>query len=344
MPISGLPHSLSTLSSLIAAAHSPQISYTFGRLIPTLLIIESPDALFEPLPTIDPDAPLDPNAPAEQEVTAIKQKPITSSFRKTLKHLQSKGGYPARFRGFALYLVYSILFTIISAPLSAIPIVGQTVGIFVASILLANVSLAWTHIVISEPSAKPWFRRIPGLQAWKKIAVPTAVFGLATQLASLPPLILAKIFGLNKLKETGPDMTSGQQGIVALEGFAIAVLSLVLFLVLVLPANVMLTRVQASLLDDAEETIVPFDRSFGGKVVPEIVGGGGVISMRDAWNTFDWASRFRLVKAYAKLILLHFLVWFVFIIVVVIEILLIARLDPQKIFPGKGEKGGDSEI
>jgi hypothetical protein len=204
--------------------------------------------------------------------------------------------------------------------------------------------MAWTHIVISEPSAKPWWRRVLGLRAWRKVLAPTAIFALATQLSVLAPVILAKIFGLNKLKERAPDMTGGQQGIVAVESIAVFVLGLVLSLMVVLPANVMLTRVQASLLDDAEETIVPFDRSFGGKVVPEIVGGAGVIGMRDAWHTFDWASRFRLVKAYAKVIVLQFLVSIIFVIVLVIEIFLIARLDPKKVFPGNGGKGGDSEM
>jgi hypothetical protein len=39
------------------------------------------------------------------------------------------------------------------------------------------------------------------------------------------------------------------------------------------PADVTLTRVQASLLPDIEETIVPFDQTFCEKVVPEVIGG-----------------------------------------------------------------------
>jgi hypothetical protein len=56
--------------------------------------------------------------------------------------------------------------------------------------------------------------------------------------------------------------------------------------------------VQASLLPGSEETIVPFDRTFGGKVM---VGGSGVVGMLDAWRSFGWSSRIRLLRVYAKL-------------------------------------------
>ena len=39
------------------------------------------------------------------------------------------------------------------------------------------------------------------------------------------------------------------------------------------------------MLPDEDEAIVPFDRSFGGKVVPAILGGSGKLSIRDAWKT-----------------------------------------------------------
>jgi hypothetical protein len=107
---------------------------------------------------------------------------------------------------------------------------------------------------------------------------------------------------------------------------------------LVLPADVTLTRVQASLLPDAEETIVPFDRSFGGKVIPEIVGGSGVLSMLDAWKSFDWSSRIRLVKAYAKIYALQILVSFFFGLCLAAEMFLIAGKDWASVLPGDGNK------
>jgi hypothetical protein len=322
------------------------IDYTFGRLVPTLVMIESPDALFEPLPTIDPDSDeaINPNAALEAQPVAVKQAAITSSFRKTLKHLQAKGGLPSRFRGFSIFLVNSILFSIISSSLSAIPLVPSTVAAVLASVLLANFSMAWTHIVISDPNPKPWFRRLPSMRLYKKIVTPAAILAVAEQLSVLLPATLAKVYDFGKLKETAPTMSGGRTVVVGLEGFSIFIFGLVLAFFFVLPANVVLTRVQASLLDDAEESIVPFDRSFGGKVVPEIVGGTGIIGMVDAWKTFDWASRIRLVKSYAKVLLMQIGVIILFVIVVVIEVFAIAHLDLKKILPGDGNNGGDSEI
>jgi len=86
-----------------------------------------------------------------------------------------------------------------------------------------------------------------------------------------------------------------------------------------------LTRVQASLLADSEETIVPFDRSFNGKVIPEIVGGSGAIGMLDAWKTFDWAARIRLVKAYFKVFLMQLAVAAVFLAIGIFEVVLVFR-------------------
>jgi uncharacterized membrane protein (UPF0182 family) len=54
------------------------------------------------------------------------------------------------------------------------------------------------------------------------------------------------------------------------------------------------------MLPEEDETIVPFDRSFGGKVSPAITGGSGKIGIVDAWTTFDWAARVRYAKVTGK--------------------------------------------
>lgn len=304
-------------------------------------MIETPDALFEPLPTIDPDTdtPLDANATGEP--VTLKQQTISSSFRRTLKHLKTKGGFSARFRGFSIYLVNMILMGLISGPISALPLVPSSVGVILAAVLLANFTTAWTHIVISEPSAKPWFRRIPSRRQWKKVALPAAVLAVAEQLSVYVPMLFSKIYHFDRLQQDAPNMSGGKTAVVGLEAFSVFVFGVVLSFFLVLPANVVLTRIQASLLDDAEETIVPFDRTFSGKVVPEIVGGSGVISMTDAWKTFDWAARVRLVKTYAKVLLLQILVSIVFISVLAIEFFAIAQADLSKVLPGDGKDSKD---
>jgi hypothetical protein len=134
-------------------------------------------------------------------------------------------------------------------------------------------------------------------------------------------------------------MTPHQQTVMGLKAIGIAVLSLVLGFFVVIPANVALTRVQASLLNDTEETIVPFDRSFGGKVVPEIVGGSGVIGMLEAWKSFDWDSRIRLIKAYCKVFAMQMAVTLMFTVLLVSQLFIIVGKDWSKFIPRDDNKG-----
>jgi hypothetical protein len=66
-------------------------------------------------------------------------------------------------------------------------------------------------------------------------------------------------------------------------------------------------RVMASLLPDDIDTLVPMDRSFGGKVVAAEAGGSGKLGLIAAWRTFPWRSRFRLVGTVAAGYVMFFL-------------------------------------
>jgi hypothetical protein len=306
-------------------------------------MIESPEALlFEPLSTIDPDAPLDATKPTtEPDLLLVKQQPITSSFRRTVKHLQAKGGKAARFRGFSIYLINAFLVSSVSQMMNSLPFVPRGTGAVLVTIALANFSMAWTHIVISEPSPKPWYRRIPAARLWKKVAGPTAVLAIAEQLTILLPATLSILYGLHDVRDEARNMNKQQVSMAGLKALSVAALGLILAFFLVLPANVTLSRVQASMLDDSEETIVPFDRSFGGKVVPEIIGGTGVIGLLDAWKTFDWNSRVCLVKAYVKVFAMQVAVSILFFVVMLGEVFLIVGTDFGRLLP---ENGKDGEI
>jgi hypothetical protein len=62
-----------------------------------------------------------------------------------------------------------------------------------------------------------------------------------------------------------------------------------------IPVNAIMIRVLASLLPDDIDTLVPLDRSFGGRVVATDAGGTGRLGLIAAWLTFSWRARFRLV-------------------------------------------------
>ena len=91
------------------------------------------------------------------------------------------------------------------------------------------------------------------------------------------------------------------QNIALLQMFFIVLIAIGIFVFVVIPADVTLRRVQASMLPEEDESIVPFDRTFAGKVKPEILGGSGAVSMLDAWKSFDRSARIRLMKLYLKI-------------------------------------------
>jgi len=318
------------------------IQYTFGRLLPTLLMIESPaeDLSFEPLATEDPDASLDPSTNKTTVPVTPRPQYITSSFRSFHRHLISVGGRRGRFRGLSVFVFNVMAVGLVASLISVFPIIRmfpRAVPNMIAAVMCANLDLAWTCIVISEPSPKPWFRRLPTMKVWKKVAAPTAVLAVAEQLSIFIPYYIA--VATNLVDHTADNMdkyTSGQKTGLAFQGLGLALFGMVLSLLLVVPARVVLTRVQASLLSDTEETIVPFDRSFGGKVVPEIVGGTGVIGMLDAWKTFDFQSRIRLVKVYVKVFILQFAVSLVFVIILALQLVLL--VGNAKEIPVDGDK------
>ena len=297
-------------------ANNSQMEYVFGRVVPTLVMIESPqdNIDFEPIPTTDSD---DAMAKDPEHITRPTTQYISSSFRRSFHMLRAEGG---RFRGFAIFVAHraavAFVAKLLSNTLGFLPIFVWAVG---ASVLCAQLSLGWTLIVISKPSPKFWFRRIPSMKMMKKIAIPTAVHALATQAALAAPVYLFIALGLSPDLNQVVNMPDHERNANVGKSFGVMVFGLILSLVLTVPATVMLTRVQASLLSDDEETIVPFDRTFGGKVIPEIVGGSGTIGMLEAWTSFDWSARVRLVKAYVKTFAIVFAMCTFFTILLIAE-------------------------
>ena len=323
--------------STVADRYPLKVRYTFGTLVATLAMIETPIAtsiIRTPPPTNDekedPDAPL-PAASSEkeplveQELLLVKQAPITSKFRTTIKHLRARAGPMSRFRGLRVALVYNFLHFVILELLMSLS--GRSRNLeplcfVIATTFLARMDALWTHIVISEPNSQRWYQRKVSGKQWKKLLGPTAVYAIAEQLAIHMPVALFRRFGQPSFRSIGPHHTTPTQapGVIVAQLGLVSVVGLFSAVFILFPAAVMLRRVQASMLAEHEESIVPFDRTFGGKVVPEIVGGTGMIGMIDAWRTFDWNSRMRLMGVYFKTAAIQGAVTFLFFCVVVGEL------------------------
>ena len=320
------------LSAVLCLLFLTSIRYTLWGVVSTLAEVEQPQNSF--LITAEKAAvegDVLPEEAAEAEVAVIKQKPITATIRTTIRHLHARAGFAARWRGLSLFVVYAVAHSLLSGFIANMfgafhyPDMGsvllvKSLGSIIATITLARFSTAWVHIVISEPSSKPWYRRVPGVRSWKNVWAPSALVDLTTRLAFALPVICAIALGLK------PEDFQGQHpGMVALKGLVCVALGLLTVIALVIPATVSLIRVQASMLPEENEAIVPFDRTFGGKVVPEILGGSGAIGFVDAWKTFDMSARARIVKLFFKFLSIEVALHLFFLMVLGLEAFALIR-------------------
>lgn len=268
---------------------------------------------------VTPKAPKTTNAAelqeAEVEATMVKGKPITSKIRTTIRYLVERAGWLSRWRGLSVFVVYAIAHSltksVLAFPLMIVsfgqPLIAHSLASLIASVALVPVSTTWVHIVISEPSPKRWWQRIPPMSTWKHVWVATVIVDVVTRLSFLIPLGCATLLGL-----LNQDATSQHPALFLFKLAICGALGLITLVSLVVPSIVVLVRMQASLLPEEHESIVPFDRTYGGKVVPQILGGTGAISFTDAWKTFGMAARWRIVKLFFKFIAIEVVLHVVF--------------------------------
>lgn len=254
-----------------------------------------------------PDAPLDKQEKEhliDEEVILVKQDPITGSIRKTIRHLHTVGGFTARWRGLGISMVYHLAHSLISNFIFSFvhPFAWVQVLAYVASsVLLARIHMTWTHVIISKPSSKPWFRRVAGdRKTWRTLVLPSAVYATAQMATIGLPFLAFVIF------TSGP-ADAQQQCIGVMVG---GLIMLALSVLILLPASVTLTRIEASFLPADEDTIVPFDRTLNGATTNAITLDGSPSGSRkslfiEAWRSFDMASRLRLIKFYIKMALVQ---------------------------------------
>ncbi|CCC08283.1 unnamed protein product [Sordaria macrospora k-hell] len=286
------------------------VYYTAHTVFPTLAMIEDPN----PPPGYTP-VPLDTqedSAPSgEFEVVEANPKPITSSLHATHRLLWTwrREGY---FQGLGCALITVFCTVVLAAFITVYTFLPHFVGSFIATVLLTQLSTVWVHIVITPPSARPWYSRIlPFRYVFKATALPLLAHWAASVAAIEIPRLLAFILGLPVNLDQNSDSNSDSPSdpnmdlplsMLLLKGIPVAALTILLYLFAVIPTQVILVRVQASLLPPTEDAIVPFDRSFKGKLDPAVLGGGSetFLTMRDALTTFGREGWSRLVKMYLK--------------------------------------------
>ncbi|KAH0384395.1 hypothetical protein KCU92_g4496, partial [Aureobasidium melanogenum] len=286
------------------------IRYTLGGVVASLAMIEDRQTTLVETRTLavdekeDPDAPLDKARLIDEEVMVIHQTPLTSSIRNTLKHLTSIGGFRARWRGLGAALIYNLVHSLtvsfiamFVAAFTGLPVVGRILANIAANVLLARIHMVWTHTVISEPSSLSWSQRLAQTDRtmFRALALPTLVHSIA-ELATYGLPVAMFLF-------VGPEITSDRGNEQLLVRGASSLSAFILLNVLILlPATVTRTRIEASFLPEDTKTIVPFDRTFNGatSMIALDSRAGRRSLFIEAWRSFDMASRIRLVKFFVK--------------------------------------------
>ncbi|KAK5998526.1 hypothetical protein PT974_00905 [Cladobotryum mycophilum] len=256
------------------------VQYTITYVFPVFAIIEN-----ENPPAYDP---------IDISEDASPSPPLKRTLPSPKRLLKAHGGFRALFRGLFCAVAISVMTSFITLFYSNIPY--ATVASLVASLVLAQFSAAWVHIIITPQSPLPFWRRLPGFSraltaTWRPIILDWA----AIQVAQLLPLALGLLMGVDfddvrfaELANVSRISRIGNKETVYLtKCLIITLFSTLLHIFAVIPAKVILIRIQASLLPAEQDTIIPFDRSFDGKVEPAVVGGRGWASISDAWSTFS---------------------------------------------------------
>ncbi|KAK8097079.1 Ubiquitin conjugating enzyme [Apiospora kogelbergensis] len=302
------------------------VSYTLGHVMPTLASVESSQDTYEPIPSNDDDLVQGKGEksgkaamPQAEEAGAIKRGPVTTSIRATQKHLcsVSTSSWRALFRGLGLAFTIHVLSGFIVGPIMmAMPGVHSIVPLFLVDILLVQLNTVWVHTVIST-SALPWWRRLPPfVETLRATFLPLCAVVLSIAACSgVPTLVLLAMGRPMVEREVGPNLvvqTVEKQGgdFVIFFGLWFALMVFAAY-----PAHVVLTRVQASLLPDSDETIVSFDRSLG-RTTPHP---SACQRMMDAYNSFS-GSWMRFYKMVVKSILVAMAVGAAFGVIVGAEI------------------------
>ncbi|KAI1381451.1 hypothetical protein F4677DRAFT_126733 [Hypoxylon crocopeplum] len=309
---------------ILAVSVSLTLTYTLYNLFPILTIVEddSPSTSYSPVPTSNKqDEELeeltsmdgkDTFIDAEEGSSTPRSKPITSSVRSIYFHLLSISGGRSLFRGCVCYMAHAASVLVIGLSFGLLPFVPDIVAFTVAGLLTIPLETAWTHIVISKPSEKRFWRRLPKFgPAFRATALPTVVVYVVEWLTQNLPLSLA----LGLYGQT-PDPQA------AFPWMLLLLLYLLASVFLVLPLQMVLVRAQASLLPDDEQTIVPFDRAFKLNKVE----GKGYMSMLDAWRSFSRPAWVRLLKLYAKGFAIMTVVHFGLIALAAVEFFIIYRV------------------
>lgn len=244
---------------------------------------------------------------------------VTNQRSLARRHLHNERGFWFIFTGLEEFMIYMLLTVVIMAlskPISAedgatFPVLG--LSRLLLGLSLTNLHAAWVHTVVSKPRKQTIWQRIPGWREWLEIlpvafldiVLPNCVHYLATTLlAFFRGVVFAALS--NQAYERIPYPLTTCANIVF---HAIPIVSEYSASIL---TGAMYVRVAASMLPENEQTVVPFDRSFGGRAK----NGTRCLSILDAFRTMKVQNWYRYLKNGWEVLIREY-VWVCFSIIVI---------------------------
>ncbi|KAK9385255.1 hypothetical protein V1515DRAFT_574891 [Lipomyces mesembrius] len=323
------------VSTIILCLIASTLVQYVATVILTLAAVEDPHEGYSPLSNESSqhlilendddagEAQLEANDSGRNRVYSGKDLFVTSSIRRTLAYLRHEAGPWGPFRGMSAYIVMSIVSGLYTT--FVVSLWGSIFQLFLYLIFflcLAPLSLVLTHIIITVPTQRTWFGRLRSTPfSLSKLTLPAiGTEYIVRQMTYIFPNLLIGAALPYLAHSSGWTKVFGTFVFV----FGI-VLFLLLFVFLSLPATVIRIRVQAALLPEEEEPIIPFySKAFG-----------TVTTMRDAMfslvntlKTFNYSDSMRLFKLILKFYVIALAMSTVFVFLFTLELLWMVKESP----------------
>lgn len=236
------------------------------------------------------------NSLQTEDLSPTAQTYLTSSIRRMHELVKQTDRMWLRRRGLGVLAVYHLANALVSIPLRAVPLVPGFLWDAVAVLLTVQLHTVWVHVIITPPTAKPfWERILPFSTVLRATAAASLIYCVTTELTIFTPWLAAQVlrtpFALGQVQRNLSELWKVLLSIglfVAIQALACA------------PALVALTRIQSSLLSEAEGTILPVDRTFGVEKERGKYGETNGLSILEALKSFN-GSWMRLYKLCVKI-------------------------------------------
>jgi hypothetical protein len=268
-----------------------QFFYTIATIVPTLAVVSGENGSYTAVPLSDIYA--DDSTPQDPAVM-LPRHPLLHfgpfAYLRTMMALRLRWKGLTIFRGLAFFAPLFLLeFVIAVASLWALPPALALVPQVLVPLPLAQLYCLWTYTILTYPSKEPVLNRVLPFKLALRATGP-----------ALTGFLLAKAVQRTALYVVGSSRELQKEGHLAPRYVGPVVLTAVATeLLAILPARLVLTRIQASLLPEGERTVVQIDGALqaGGKD-----GGLSAMGVLDAWRTFTLRAWLRLLVLYVQII------------------------------------------